>query len=177
MVDTQANVGMIILLIVGVCTAILSLIFIGALGGQTFQLTEDKISSIGRSIITGETWDNMRSGIVFTLAHNETTWDVSVYSLNETAILDISQFTIDNNAGTLILNNDSLNGTYATIDYYYGNTTIQDNIKGGIVSSFSALNLTGSYLPMIVLAIIIVLVLSLMIGMTGMNKGQMGGAL
>ena len=61
------------------------------------------------------------------------------------------------------------------------NTTIQNSVRNAIVSGFEALEVTGSYLPIIVLAVIIFIVLSIVMGLGafgGMSGGgQYGGAL
>jgi len=100
------SVGAVIGLIVGIGVAVLVLIFVGALGGQTYELVEDDIDSIT-------------------------------------------------------------------------NGTVKDHIKNGIISSFEALEKTGDYLPIIVLAFVISIVLFLVLGMTGMvgAGGGRGGAL
>lgn len=96
-------VGAIITLIVGVGVATLVLIFVGTLGGQTYNLVESDIDAI----------------------------------------------------------ND---------------TTIKTSVKSGITSGFEALDQTGNYLPIIVLAVVIFLVLSLVLGFTAFGRnGQMGG--
>jgi hypothetical protein len=100
-------VGAIITLIVGVGVAVLILIFVGALGGQTYDLVEDDIDAIG-------------------------------------------------------------------------NDTIKASVKNSIVSGFEALEKTGDYLPIIVLAVIISIVLMLILGFTafgGMGGGGRGVAL
>jgi hypothetical protein len=91
-------VGAIITLIVGIGVSVLVLIFVGALGGQTYNLVEPDIDSIS-------------------------------------------------------------------------NTTIRDSVKGGIVSGFQALEQTGSYLPIIVLAVVISLVLALVLSFTAFGGG------
>ena len=98
----EQSVGAIITLVVGVGVAVLVLIFIGVLGGQTYNLVEDKIDAIG-------------------------------------------------------------------------NTTIRTSIKNSIVSGFSALEQTGDFLPIIVLAVVIFLVLSLVLGFTAFGGGTAGG--
>ena len=96
-------VGNIITLIVGVGVAVLILIFVGSLGGQTYNLVED----------------------------------------------DIDEIT---------------------------NVTIKTSVKNSIVSGFSALEQTGDYLPIIVLAVVIALVLALVLGFTAFGSGgRMGG--
>lgn len=59
------------------------------------------------------------------------------------------------------------------------NTTIRNSINGGIVSSFEALETTGDYMPLVVLAFIIVLILGLIVGLTAIagGGGARGGAL
>lgn len=96
-------VSSIITLIVGVGVAVMVLIFIGALGGQTYNLVESDIDNI----------------------------------------------------------ND---------------TTIKESVKGGITSGFEALEQTGDYLPIIVLAVVIALVLSLVLGFTAFGAGGMRGS-
>jgi len=104
--QAQGAVGAIITLIVGVGVSVLVLIFVGALGGQTYNLVEDDINAI----------------------------------------------------------NDS---------------EIQANVENSIKSGFEALEQTGDYIPIIVLAVVISLVLFLVLGMMsfgGMNGGR-GSAL
>ena len=97
------QVGMIIQLIVGVGVAALVLIFVGTMGGQTYNLVEADIDAIS-----------------------------------------------DEN--------------------------IQASIKSGITSGFEALETSGDYLPLIVLAVVISIVLALVIGM-GSTSQAYGGAL
>lgn len=97
-------VGNLIALIVGVGVGTLVLIFVGTLGGQTYNLTEADIDAI----------------------------------------------------------ND---------------TTIKTSVKSSITSGFQALEQTGNYMPIIVLAVVIFLVLSLVLGFTAFGGGgSRGGA-
>ena len=99
-------VSAMITLIVGVGVAVLVLIFVGALGGQTYNLVEPDIDAI----------------------------------------------------------ND---------------TTIRESVRASITSGFTALEQTGSYLPLIVLAVVIALVLVLVLSFTAFapGAGGRGGAL
>lgn len=54
------------------------------------------------------------------------------------------------------------------------NTTVKNSIKSSVVSGFSALEQTGDYLPIIVLAVVISLVLVLVLGFTAFG-GMAGG--
>lgn len=91
-------VGSMIVMIVGVGVSVLVLIFVGALGGQTFNLVEPDIDAIT-------------------------------------------------------------------------NTTVKEHVKQSIISGFSALEQTGDYLPIIVLAVVIALVLALVLGFSGIGGG------
>lgn len=98
------SVGAIITLIVGVGVAVLVMIFVGVLGGQTYQLTETQLNAID-------------------------------------------------------------------------NDTIRGHVGNSIISGFSALETTADYLPIVVLAVIIFLVLTLVIGFTAFGGGGRGSAL
>jgi hypothetical protein len=93
-------VGAIIQLVVGVGVATLVLIFVGTLGGQTYNLTEDKINNIS-------------------------------------------------------------------------DETIKANIQNSIKASFASLEDVADYLPIIILAVVISLVMFLVLGFTAF--GGMGG--
>jgi len=97
-------VGAIITLIVGVGVSVLILIFVGALGGQTYNLVEPDLDNIS-------------------------------------------------------------------------DATIKTSVKSGITSGFQALEQTGDYLPIIVLAVVISLVLALVLGFTSFGAGGRGTAL
>jgi len=101
--QTSGAVGAIIMLIVGIGVAVMVLIFIGALGGQTYELVEDDIDAIT-------------------------------------------------------------------------NTTIQGHVKTSIISGFEALEQTGNYLPIIVLAVVISLVLTLVLGFMAFGGAGRGGS-
>ena len=115
--QASVAVGSLITLIVGVGVGVLVLIFVGALGGQTYNLVEDDILLIGGVLNTsGDGWNQTSS-----------------------------------------------------------NFTIRDSITGSIGSSFDALNQTGNYLPIIVLAVVISLVLALVLSFTAFGGNSIGG--
>ena len=100
--NINTTIMAIIYLIVGVGVAALVLIFVGALGGQTYNLVQNDIDAIS-------------------------------------------------------------------------NDSIKNYTKQGVVSAFKALKSTGSYLPIVVLAVVIFIVLGLILGMTGAGGGYSGG--
>jgi len=100
----QENVGAVITLIIGVGVASLVLIFVGTLGGQTYNLVESDINGISDS-------------------------------------------------------------------------TIQSYVKDAITSGFQAVKTSGQYMPIIVLAVVISIVLMLIVGIKGLSGSYYGGAL
>jgi len=110
--QAEGVTGGVVTLIAGMAVATLVLIFVGVLGGQTYELVESDLNEIG---------------IVY------------------------------NNTGG--------------INYSASNYTIQNHVKSGIISGFKALEQTGKYLPIIVLAVVISLVLFLVLGMSNIATG------
>ena len=94
-------IGAVIGLIVGVGVATLVIVFVGALGGQTYNLVEEDIDSIT-------------------------------------------------------------------------NTTVKGHVKASIIAGFESLEQTGNYMPIIVLAVVISLVLALVLSFSNFSGG-MGG--
>ena len=97
------SVGAIVTLIVGVGVSVLVLIFVGTLGGQTYNVAEDDINNIS-------------------------------------------------------------------------DATIKTNVQNSIKAGFSALEQTGDYLPLIVLAVVITLVMSLVLSLGNMGGNVRGGS-
>ena len=56
------------------------------------------------------------------------------------------------------------------------NTTIKNHVKNSIIAGFEALETTGNYLPIIVLAVIIFIVLSIVMGLGAFGGMGAGGA-
>lgn len=102
--QSAGAVSAVIILIVGIGVSVLVMIFVGSLGGQTYNLVEDDIDAIT-------------------------------------------------------------------------NTNVSWAVKNSIVSGFSALETTGNYLPIIVLAVVISLVLGLVLSFTSFGgAGVRGGS-
>ena len=163
-------------LFTGIGVAVLILIFIGVMGGQTYNLVEEKINVIGNKVVTGGSFNATNATPVF-LGN----YDIHVGSLviwNDTAkpVTITENFTIDYGLGTASLNDAEYNDTTVHTNYTWGRKEIQTSIKDSIVSSFDALNQTGDYLPIIILAIIITIVLSLLLGSTALGGGSNRGS-
>jgi len=167
-------VNSIIVLIVGVGVSVLVLIFVGALGGQTYNLVESDINSIGNTSATNQAFigNNLTAQ---SLGHADIhTGSLTIFNASQS--FELGNFTIDYSGGTALLTGDTtLNGSTLSANYTWGSNDIQTSIKNGIKSGFTALERTGGYLPLIVLAVVISLVLVLILGMTALTTGGMRG--
>ena len=59
--------------------------------------------------------------------------------------------------------------------YTWGEVAIRNSVKGSAVAGFAALEQTGEFLPLIVLAIVITLALGLILSFTVVGAGGFGG--
>jgi hypothetical protein len=161
-------VGAIIQLVTGVGVAVLVLIFVGALSGQTYNLVESDIDSIG---VTAE--DTLDLTVLNSTAVNlDHTILQAAPVATQAGEVVTGNFTYDLPAGTATLIDNANNNTAFNFTYSYKDTTVSSSVKNGVISGFQALEQTGDYLPIIVLAVVISLVLFLILGMTsGVNKG------
>ncbi len=174
--DTRETMGAVIALCVGIGVMLMAMILIGAMGGATYSMTEDDLQSIGSASYSGTfVADNLTwTSIGNTLVDNST-----LTIVNATSVDVKVNFTVNATTGLVLLvaGDATYNGTTMTVAYTYDTSlsgrSIRENITSGIISSFKALKTTGSYLPIIVLAIVIFLVLTLVLGFVG--GGLVGG--
>jgi len=177
--QVNESVSGIVTLIIGVGVAVLILIFIGVLGGQTYNLTEADLDEIANNEIAAESFTPLNNTKIL-LAH-KSIQEGTLKLENSTSIqIALSNFTIDYENGALTLKTTSrigLNNSVMTANYTWGAQEVRNSAKNSIISGFEALETTGSYLPIIVLAVIIALVLAMVIGFTafGVTRGGSGG--
>lgn len=172
--NANGAITAIVALIVGVAVATLVLIFVGSLGGQTYEQVEADIDAINDYVpVTADTFTALNGTAV---ALDNTFIESGTLTLeNATNVIALTNFTIDYDAGTVLLKFATYNNTAFTANYTYDRQDVKNNIKNSIISSFSALEDTGSYLPIVVLAVVIVLVMALVLGMGGITAGRGGG--
>jgi hypothetical protein len=186
MINYQESILPIIFLIVGIGVSILVLIFVSVLGGGVYTNAEPNIN-----VLSGNVY-NKSSGVISSVPYiynssSSYIWSgsESIYIWNATGYYgalvlgtnytvlsyDTGQFTITSVGGRTL---QKINISYTT-----GNPVIEGNITSAIKNSFTALNTTGSYTPIIVLAVIIFIILSMVMTLTpGMRRGyESSGAL
>jgi len=171
--QVQGAVGAMIALFIGVIVIVLLIILAGALGGQTFNLVQDDIIEVGNQSIVNESFTAINDTVV-TLDHR-LIHSGSLTILNDSADVGLGNFTIDYDGGDLTLLNNDYNNTALDASYNYGDLTVQGNIENSIKEGFSTLEDTAGYVPIVVLAIIIFLVLTLVIGFTALTGGTNRG--
>jgi len=173
-------VGSIITLVMGVAVATLLLIFTGTLGGSTYSLVEEDLNGIGNHSITNEVvylTNNTPTKLLHTNVHDGTLY---LFNTTEGTLLDDGNYTFVEDTGLITytpngdLGNESV--TYYA-NYSWGEYENQAIIKGGITSGFEASEQVGDYLPIVVLAIIVFLVLGLIVGFGGSMGGSNATAL
>lgn len=177
--NTATAIFSVILLIVGMAVAGLLFTFTLVLGGETFEIVEDDIDEI-----------NSYSEANHTFVADNATWTLINASLrsgtlelyNTTGWTDnTSDFSVNYTTGRVLLvsDNESLNGTSMRAVYEFDDGLIRNAIRSGILSNFEAQQQIGDYMPIVVLAIIITLVIGLIISgiatrILGGSKQQLG---
>lgn len=178
---TGGAVTTIILLITGVGVAVLVLLFVSTLGGSTFELLESEIDSIADNSVLLETFtaDNTTPQILSHGFIQEGT--LSIFnSTGAVGLYGLSNFTIDYSAGTILVSpagmalDTALNGTALTCNYTWGASEVRGLVKDSIISGFESIETTGDYIPIFVLAIVIVVVLGVVFGFTAITGGVGG---
>jgi hypothetical protein len=180
--QTQGAVGAVIGLIVGVGVAVLILIFVGVLGGQAYNIAESQLDAISGTIYN-ESFTATNNTMVMLAHHALDTNSLAIVNGSNYPI-GLSNFTVNYNAGTIVpvfTTPEGVNFSGDTLyaSYTFGDPTMEASIKNSITQGFGALEDTGTYLPLIVLGIVIFIILGLVLGMTafGGGNGGMGSAL
>lgn len=172
--QSSMTIGAIVTLVAGVGVAVLVLIFVGSIGGQTYNLLEDDIDDIANNVVSSESFTallNETQQLNHGLIQSNT---LTIFNATDGTTRGLGNFTIDYDAGRLLLNAyaDTVgNNSVLAANYTWGAAEVRNSVKAGIVSSFDALEKTGDYVPLVVLAIIIALVLSIVLGFTAFGGG------
>jgi hypothetical protein len=178
---TGAAVASTITLIVGVGIATLVLIFVGTLGGSTYNLAEPDINSLAVRYSTVATFVYLENESYLGYDGLER-GSFDIYNVTGNVSVPESAFVIDYQHGYIRTADAAglYNGSEMNISFIQGDSQILANVKGSVTNAFKAQSQTAAYLPLIVLAVVITLVLALVLGMGaglgGMNGGR-GGAL
>jgi len=169
-------VAAMITLIVGSGVAVMVLIFVGVLSGQAYNIVEPELLGIGNTTQINYTATASNTSAVY-LGHTDI-HSGSLIILNQSNNqIPLGNFTIDYTAGTALLKTTGLgayNGVSIQASYNWGNLEIQDHVFSSIKSGFGALEQVGDFLPLIILAIVISIVLFLILSFTAF--GNMGGS-
>ena len=168
------TVGGVVTLIVGTAVATLTLIFTGVLGGQTYNLAETDINSISNNAIVNQSLTLL--GTTSQSFGHTYVQSGTLSVLNASKAVGLGNFTLNYDAGTVALSSGgaAYNNTALDFSYTYGDLQIRTYVTDSIKSSFKAQAQVGNYMPLIVLAIVITLIMALILSMTALG-GDMGG--
>jgi hypothetical protein len=165
------NVSSIVMLVIGVGVGVLVLIFVGVLGASVYDQVEPDFDTIGGHV-SNESINLSSTPLNVSLAHDSV---FSVSLLNNSGSSILNNVTLFKTEGYVAIaaGSDTLNNHTAYAAYDYGATNVSGSAKEGILSGFEALEKTGDYMPIIVIATIIAIVLGLVLGMgiLGLNRG------
>lgn len=165
----KENLNGVIALVTGVGIAVMVFIFVGTLGGRTFQLVESDIDALTGSVVN-ESFTPLNSTVV-NLANRDVINGTLTVANASSVSVGLDNFNVNYEAGTLELTNATLNNTAWRASYNYGAAAEKAAIKNSILSSFESLQQVGDYMPLIVLIFIISFVLVLVMGLTNGGKG------
>jgi hypothetical protein len=175
--DEKGPINSMLALIVMVASAVLILIFVGVLGGQTYTLSQPMINAVGNY---SQPMDNVTGpGILNNTAYyldypRVQPGTLTLFNGTSGVAYPIGNFSVDYPNGIVrAIGPFNVSSSNLNASYYYWDSS-RDNIISSIQSSFLALNQTGNYLPIIVLAIIIAIVLSLVVGFTSLGGNNSG---
>jgi len=170
------EIASIISLVAGIGVAVMILILSGSLSGSTYELVEDDIAAIGNNRVVNESFTAKYATSV-TLNHGFLQTSTLKVVNTTGANIGTGNFTIGYDAGTLKLKASTLENKTLKITYTWGAKEIRESVQGGVIAGFKALETTGDYLPIIVLAVVIAMVLGLVLGMGAVGGGSGGVAL
>lgn len=168
MEDSSKTVMAAIMLTIGIGIAVLVLIFVGVMGGQTYTITAPQIAKIGTLESQPNETVTLTNGSNTTLTHDSVVGTLLLFNSTET--LGSGNYTLFATDGQVFLYGTYDFGGGYNATYSFRNASVRKRVQSGISESFGALEQTGSFLPIIVLAIVIFIVLTLVLGM-----GMLGG--
>jgi hypothetical protein len=176
--EMKQNIGAIISLIVGVGVATLVIIFVSVLAGQTYEQVEPDLDTVGIATVGPTTairmtYDTQNTHLQwFTVPEAYTNGTLTFYA-NGTSLTQ-AKFRLHADNHTVRCVDATYNKTDVNCHYTYDNATMRNYVKTGVIGAFAGLSQTGQYLPIIVLAVVITLVLGLIMGMV-FKRGDNGG--
>lgn len=164
-------------LVVLIGVAIITMVFIGVMAGRTFETSQTHLSLIGNAETAENETVTVLNGTAVSSANSRWLTLVNVSANYTFAIQETGNYTFDAAAGTITLINNDHNNTDWNLTYTYRNASVFGQLNTGIGSSFQAFSDLGSFMPLIVLALVVILILSLIFGLLAFQqlRGGSGG--
>lgn len=175
--DKKAQAQALILpLIMAVGVGVLLLILLTSLGGVVYDNVDDDLNSIGANLVTDELHNITANNTEFALLNGFVLEDtITAYDFTNSTDVTITESYVFRDDKYLTLVNESLKNADVKFNYTYGLKDVRDRALDTLTYGFDANKLTAQYIPLLVLALIIVVVVGAVIGMSYMGRGGMGG--
>lgn len=174
--QVQASVNALIILIVGVGIGALMLIFVGVLGGNVFNQSEADIDAIYAQVSNENIGTaNATGGLIATInTANLPLTSITSVTCNASTVPSANYSFVSDTGVVTVTHLSECNLATVNVTYFHGNHTIETSIREGITSGFDALDTTSGYMPLVVLAVIISLVMAMVLGMGGTGRKSGG---
>ena len=162
--ESQNAMWLIIGLIIAIGIGTTALIFMTTISGTVYDLTEDDINSIATNEVKSDSFiaSNLSKANLDHSFVQTGTLTVKNGTANGNEV-GLGNFTIDYGSGTVLLKTTATYGTYngSTMyaNYTWGIAEIRSHITDSVLSGFEAQEKTAKFMPLIILAIVIAIVL------------------
>jgi len=164
-------------LITGVGVAVLVMIMIGVMAGTTYNLAEPNINLVGSYTGWVAQEQFVMDNATGTALKNAYIRNVSFSNSTETILS--ANFTVNYATGVVLLLDGAghrpVNGGAANVSYNYKNRTMEHQIKETALGGFQSLQQVGSFMPLIILAVVVSIVLGVVMGISALQRQHEGG--
>ena len=172
----QTTMMSVIGLIVLLGIAIITMVFIGVMAGRTYQTSQTQLLDIGETETATDETVTVLNATAVAASFNRWITLINVSTNYSVLIGETGNYTYNLEDGTItLINNESYNNTDWNLTYTFHNQSIYGRLTSGLGSSFQAYEDTGSFMPLIVLALVVILILSLIFGMMTFQNLKTGG--
>jgi len=168
----SVTAAIILVMVLGILTV--TVVVLGAVKGQTYQISEGKINELYFTSYT--------ANYTFT-ALNDT--QVSIGNLevlpsglvirNGTDLVGSGNYTLNATYGQVIFSGPTYNATAMNASYNHKNRTTRESVRMGIISAFDADKTLQDYLPTFGLAMMVLLILGVIVGLFWNSTKGIGG--
>lgn len=171
------SVGAVIALVVGIALATMMILLTNSLGGQAFSVVEPSLDDIGVTDETENATVLLNEGTTLSCTPVLSDGFSARNASASGTVISSGNYSLTTATGLFNLTNVQYNNSNIFFAYECGDATMRTQVYNSIREGFGAGEDTASYLPLIILAVVVALVLSVVLGFVGNNFKSGGGAL